>query len=459
MNFDVDKRKRSLYSKTYSRVFETLESQTSLCPKVDSTEICSMQANTEYNLPEGCEIVEGTNLCVVPFNLMALPDDVEYDGKEFTNPRNNTDVGYQSHVNDKCSKDLRDSIASHGLLNPLAVRFVTDKYGREKFMVIGGERRFRAISKLIDENVLVSTGKNLCVHTDGEYCSDQLPAKIVFKTVPCQVYFCQTDQEAITIAWAENKNRKDLTDGIEIAEVKSFRRKGYKDLFITNTLQRDHKWLETTDKLLKNLDDYTLSSLMDDKITRDAAIKLLKIENVNDRKLTLNKANKEVQKKVSEKLEEKDQEIFQVVEFELESARDEEWHAVGEEERRVAAEKVKIAEERVEIKKAEKERTKSSPVTAKDINKVVREPKRNHISRDDAKVKSLKDKVNNQFVQYLQKLIQDNGVDQPNDFVIDPSYFEFALRLFRDNHLAGDKDYVSTIIGFAEWLEDYKPVG
>jgi hypothetical protein len=43
--------------------------------------------------------------------------------------------------------------------------------------------------------------------------------------------------------------------------------------------------------------------------------------------------------------------------------------------------------------------------------------------------------------------------------VIDPSYLEFALRLFRDNHLAGDKDYVSTIIGFAEWLEDYKPVG
>ena len=449
MNFDVDKRKRSLYSKMYSRVFGTLESQTSLCPKVDSTEICSMQENTEYNLPEGCEIVEGTNICIVPFNLMSLPDDVEYEGKGFTNPRNITEASAASHIDAKCAKDLRDSIINHGLLTPLAVRFVIDNHGKPKFMVIGGERRFRTISKLIDENTLVSTGKDLVVHPDGELCSIQKNAKIVFNKVPCQVYFCRSDQEAYAISWAENKNRQPLTDGVEVAEVQSFRRQGYSDLFITGTLQREYKWLEITDKLLKNLDEDTLSDLLNDRIARDAAIKLLNFENVNDRKSMINKASEHVQVK-------KGQEAQDIIRKELQMAKDEEFEAESEEERETARKYREKIEEKYAIVK--QEQSSPPPITAKDINKAVREKKRNEPRRDDQKVKSLKDKQVNQFVQYLEKLIRDKGVDQSQDFMIDVTYLEFALRLFRDNHLAGNKFFISTIKEFVGWLEEHESV-
>ena len=431
----------------YSRVFGTLESQTSLCPKVDSTEICSMQENTEYNLPEGCEIVEGTNICIVPFSLMSLPDDVEYEGKGFTNPRNITEASAASHIDAKCAKDLRDSIINHGLLTPLAVRFVTDKYGKPKFMVIGGERRFRTISKLIDDNTPVSTGKDLVVHPDGELCSIQKNAKIVFNKVPCQVYFCRSDQEAYAISWAENKNRQPLTDGVEVAEVQSFRRKGYNDLFITGTLQREYNWLQITDKLLKNLDEDTLSDLLNDRIARDAAIKLLNIENVNDRKSIINKASEHVQVK-------KGQEALDIVKKELQMARDEEFEAESEEERKPIREKIEKLETAADIVKKEP----SPPITAKDINKAVRETKRSEPRRDDKKVKSLKDKQVNQFVQYLEKLIRDKGVDQSKNFVIDVTYLEFALRLFRDNHLAGNKFFIQTMIEFVGWLEEHESV-
>lgn len=449
MNFDVDKRKRSLYSKMYSRVFGTLESQTSLCPKVDSTEICSMQENTEYNLPEGCEIVEGTNICIVPFSLMSLPDDVEYEGKGFTNPRNITEASAASHIDAKCAKDLRDSIINHGLLTPLAVRFVTDKYGKPKFMVIGGERRFRTISKLIDDNTPVSTGKDLIVHPDGELCSTQNNAKIVFNKVPCQVYFCRSDQEAYAISWAENKNRQPLTDGVEVAEVQSFRRKGYNDLFITGTLQREYNWLQITDKLLKNLDEDTLSDLLNDRIARDAAIKLLNIENVNDRKSMINKASEHVQVK-------KSQEAQEIVMKELQMAKDAEFEAESEEERETARKDIEKAEQKYAIVK--KEQSSPRPITAKDINKAVRVTKRSEPRRDDQKVKSLKDKPVKEFVQYLEKLIRDKGVDQSQDFTIDVTYLEFALRLFRDNHLAGNKFFISTIKEFVGWREEYNPV-
>jgi hypothetical protein len=55
-------------------------------------------------------------------------------------------------------------------------------------------------------------------------------------------------------------------------------------------------------------------------------------------------------------------------------------------------------------------------------------------------------------------LIRDKGVDQPQDFTIDVTYLEFALRLFRDNHLAGNKFFIPTMIEFVGWLEEYKPV-
>jgi ParB-like chromosome segregation protein Spo0J len=406
-----------------------------------------MQENTEYNLPEGCEIVEGTNICIVPFSLMSLPDDVEYEGKGFTNPRNITEASAASHIDAKCAKDLRDSIINHGLLTPLAVRFVTDKYGKPKFMVIGGERRFRTISKLIDDNTPVSTGKDLVVHPDGELCSIQKNAKIVFNKVPCQVYFCRSDQEAYAISWAENKNRQPLTDGVEVAEVQSFRRKGYNDLFITGTLQREYNWLQITDKLLKNLDEDTLSDLLNDRIARDAAIKLLNIENVNDRKSIINKASEHVQVK-------KGQEALDIVKKELQMARDEEFEAESEEERKPIREKIEKLETAADIVKKEP----SPPITAKDINKAVRETKRSEPRRDDKKVKSLKDKQVNQFVQYLEKLIRDKGVDQSKNFVIDVTYLEFALRLFRDNHLAGNKFFIQTMIEFVGWLEEHESV-
>ena len=64
----------------------------------------------------------------------------------------------------------------------------------------------------------------------------------------------------------------------------------------------------------------------------------------------------------------------------------------------------------------------------------------------------------NQFVQYLEKLIRDKGVDQSQDFMIDVTSLEFALRLFRDNHLAGNKFFISTIKEFVGWLEEHESV-
>jgi ParB-like chromosome segregation protein Spo0J len=445
MDFDVDKKKWSWYSWTYSRAIVVLGHQTSLHPNVDSTEICSMQQNTEFDLPEGCEVLEGTNFCLIPFDLLALPDQVEYKGKCFTNPRNITEKSFADQTDQKTAKDLQDSIATHTLLNPLVCRFVEDKNGDPKVVVIGGERRYRAIYKLRDENVFVSTGKIQVVSHDGSWTCEKKPARVVYHKVPCQLFFCQTDKEAITLAWAENKNRKNLTDGVEIAQVKVFREKNLADLFIQETIQRDWEWLKTTDALINGLDEETYDSLINDKITRDCAIELLK-QNEGDRKKILKKVSVIAQKRV----EEAEEEVLNIIEEELSSAQDEFLEASyssDDDFKKKASANLEVVKEKVDQVKFHQKLVK--PVaTAKDVKKVYGE-----LAKRDVKVKSLKDKVNNQFVKYLEILILNKGADFKADFVIDPKFLEFALRLFRDNHLAGEKDYPSTIKNFVEWLD------
>lgn len=233
-------------------------------------------------LPEGCVHLSG-NLYRVKFKDIRLPEDQgSSDEYSFTNSRTLTELGQQTILDNKLSSDLRQSIASRTLLNPLTCRWVSDGNGFYP-QLVGGERRYHALSYLIRKKSIVSDPRKSSLDENGVAAWNQAPADEAYEYIDCSVFAVNDDLEALALSWAENKTRVDLVDGHEIAEVIRLRKFGASDERITDILQRDSKWLADTDSLIKNLDANTLQDLIENRIDRHSAIALCSIKDVAHR--------------------------------------------------------------------------------------------------------------------------------------------------------------------------------
>lgn len=100
---------------------------------------------------------------------------------------------HRTHFNEERLQELADSIAAHGLAQPITVR----PQGENRYQIVAGERRYRAISQLLR-----------------------------WETVPCLVRE-MTDDEAEVIMGIENLQREDL---LPLEEAEIYRRQADKDV-------------------------------------------------------------------------------------------------------------------------------------------------------------------------------------------------------------------------------------
>lgn len=386
------------------------------------------------NIPEGCKHLFG-QMFMIPFGVIRAPEDGE-------NPRTLTELGLSVLLDKRLSADLRESIKNHTLLCPLVCRWV--KEGDTYYpKVIGGERRYRGLDFLIRKREMVADPRSVQLD-NGEWVYDFQPADEVYASVPCQVFAVNDDLEALELSWAENKNRINLTDGHEIAEVIKLRECNADDERILSILQRDEKWLRDTDKLIASLDDDTLKDLLESRIDRASAMDLASIEDVQVRTQVRAAANqasqvaadrkvKKLQKQVDAALEEQD--IAESV------AADGDFHE-GEES--VADAKAAVETAKTKVRRVVKERDNAKPVTtAKDVKKAVADLEVD-IDEERSERKPSAKKVATYGIEYVSALIRGNGRCPEGTFIAEVDQL-ILLKSCLTNILDGKMDFADTI--------------
>lgn len=159
-------------------------------------------------------------------------------------------------------RELAESIATHGLINRILVWSPIDGDHAGKYIVIAGERRFRAISLLIDE---------------GRFDAEAIPATVVVTT---------TDQmaELRALAFVDNVGREDL-NGLEIAqELKRLADMGLKQARIAEMCGKSQAWVSLHLGVLKKATQEVQEAWRDNKITDIEAFALMKVDSSKQNK-------------------------------------------------------------------------------------------------------------------------------------------------------------------------------
>lgn len=397
------------------------------------------------NLPQGCTQLYGT-LYAVPFACIQVPDDAdEGDEFKFTNPRMLTEQGSSDLLDKRLSAELRDSIKTKTLLNPLVCRWV-QKDGQNFPQLVGGDRRHRALDFLIRKKEIVTDPRSLHLNDDGEWTYKQVSADEAYHLIPCQIFAVATDLDARALAWAENKGRINLTEGHEVAEVIKLRKFGATDEKILEILQHDEKWLAETDRLIGDLDVDTLADLVESRMTRSCAVELCAVEDVDLRTKLRTRANESAKETYQKRIKRYQKQI--------ESALDEREIAEGavadaefhKDDAAVEAAEAKVEEAQKKVTRSVKERDAESPVaTAKNVRDAKTEV--NGKADDDAPPKMMRAPKVAEARDYLDKLIANNGVclADPPEFEADVDDLMLVRRILNNNILANDDNFSATI--------------
>lgn len=164
---------------------------------------------------------------------------------------------------------LRESIRRDGLHNPLLVRAYTQEgvAGAPivRIELVAGERRFRSISCLYEENSLVFDWRTKTMR----------PAQQVYSHVPCEVLYNISDEEALRHAWTENDEREDLSIIDEIHLVERLTRRGLRQEEISDLLGTNVTWVSQTANFRKELPQAAFTRLIEGKISRHVAVQIL----------------------------------------------------------------------------------------------------------------------------------------------------------------------------------------
>lgn len=204
-----------------------------------------------------------------PFVLLEaiqLPERPE-DGNEhsvlFFNPRS-----LESFTLDDMNS-LREAIRLVGLQQPPIVRVFTKnkkKTGEiEKVELIAGERRFRSISSLYEDNV----------ECYDEFNDKHVSAQELYKYIPCKVLYNVDDATALKIAFQENDGHNPLTVADEIALVRRLINAGMKQDQIATLLSKQISWVSQTANFSEGLPKPALEKLLKGEMTRHVAIQIL----------------------------------------------------------------------------------------------------------------------------------------------------------------------------------------
>lgn len=400
------------------------------------------------SVPEGCAHLYGS-LFSVPFAMLRTPDSVDVKDNEykFVNPRLLTESGANDLLDKRLSADLRENIKHKTLLNPLICRWVKD--GDSYYpLIVGGDRRYRALDYLISKKELVADPRSVELDDKGNWISKQCSANEVYETVLCQVFAVNDDLDALALAWAENKSRINLTEGHEIAEVMKLRKIHTSDEKILEILQRDEKWLSQTDSLIANLDEETLADLLENRIDRESACALGKIEDKELRQKirvaanaatseTCNRKIKRLQKQVESALDSKEIAEGSVAVAEFNNDED----AVDE-----ARNELSVAEKKV--KKIVKERDQISPLTAvKDIKKAAAASSYVEREDDDKPLRILSARKIQNGLDYIDNLIENDGncEDEEGTFIVPINHLKLVRRIINNNVLANESNFTDTM--------------
>jgi hypothetical protein len=397
---------------------------------------------------QGCKHLHG-NLFLVPFDMIRVPEgeDENEDGNYiFKNPRLMTENG-QSVVLDKdLSSELRHSIKSQSMLNPLICRWVEGENDELIPQLVGGDRRYRALDYLIKKQEIVCDPRVCEIDDDGHYQYGTGPADEVYEFVACQVWNVNDDLDALSLSWAENKGRVNLNEGHEVAITIRLRECGASDEKILEILQRDEKWLANTDRLVEELDTTTLNDLIEGKLDRAAANELMSIKDPEVRSQVREKANlaakefadrkkKRIGKKMEAALDEKELAEAELVEAEILEDED----AIDDAEER-------IVEADKKAKRFAKDQKQVVAVTnTRQVKQAVSD-----VAGEDELVRCLSGRKIRIGLDYLEALIENEGKCLKGNFEADLDQLELLVRIIEGNILANDEDFEATIASFYE---------
>lgn len=398
-------------------------------------------------IPAGSKHLFG-NMYMVPFASIKTPDPEESaDGEyKFTNPRLLTERGQADLLDKRLSSELRESIKNRTLLNPLVCRWVED--GDKLIpMVIGGDRRYRALEYLIrkQEQVLDPRGVK---NTDEGWKYGKVPADVAYEYVPCQIFACNSDLQALALAWAENKSRINLTEGHEIAEVVKLRAAKATDNQILEILQQDQKWLADTDRLVSGLDANTLADLYEGKIDRQSAIELAAIEDEDIRDQVRNAAN--------EAAAESCQKRVQRLQGQIEKALDRKEIAEGSlavaetpKQRKKAKEEIQAAQS--EADRIASKRDKMQPVAssrdvreaASEITGSVPSPKGKRGPKSGPR--KMRENRLKEGKEYFTSILRNGGRCPEGNFTAQVDAIKLIIKILDENILVGNHDWAGTL--------------
>jgi ParB-like chromosome segregation protein Spo0J len=222
------------------------------------------------------------NLYLVNIDDVHFAD--EFENSVFKNPRMILeDELSPKGFNLADMQELRDSIQHNGLKHP----FICKKH-QGKIQLVAGERRKRCVDKLLAENALCYD------QSDRTYKN----AKEIYNKIECRVEDID-DLQAFAEAFSENENSRSIGEAETIFLIDKFRKKlKYTDEQILKITNKNSVWLRDTDKLL-TLDENSLNYFKENKINREAALELLKEEDIQEREKLLNEAVKILKNRVS----------------------------------------------------------------------------------------------------------------------------------------------------------------
>lgn len=212
---------------------------------------------------------------LIPISMIQLaerPEEGEESQKLFFNPRS------LDSFDTEAMAMLRESIQQDGLQQPPIVRIFTksdDKNDIERVELIAGERRYRSISMLYEQNAS-------CYDEDSK---SMVSAKILYAKIPCKALYNISDQQALRIAFKENNEHKSLSTQEEINLVERLSARGMKQEEIGELLGTNVTWVSQTANFRNELPLDAFNKLINGQITRHVAVQILSFNPENRERL------------------------------------------------------------------------------------------------------------------------------------------------------------------------------
>lgn len=381
------------------------------------------------NVPERIKHLHGA-LYLVPFDFITVADREpapEQKGYIFSNPRTLTERGQTDLMDKRHAEILRNDIRDRTLMYPFVCRWAETAKGEIRPQLVGGERRHRAVNKLRDDKTVVKDASSAKLNDKGEYEYDHRPADQVYEFVLCQIFSAKSDTDALALAYSENSVRMNFTEGHDVAICQELRKAGASDEKIMEIMHKDVKWLRDTDQLIAKLDEESLKDLIEDRIDRDSAKSLMEIEDIDIRKEVRLSANAESQKDASRRRARYQKKVTAALE-EQEIAAGSVADATHQGDKEAITEaKTRLADADTKVNRTVTERDSKKPVTKK---KHVISAAKKVTGNDPTNKQTLRaPKIQEHYVDYLAKIIDNDGKCPEDTFKIDTTTLDFGLAI------------------------------